>query len=340
MRPTSTTQVILSVSSWTGNVLLTALAVYLAWTHTGPLTPLTFLTLALCILLGNLLPISVHLINYWWSKAMLEAEEKEATLSLRKAVARIEEIESRFEDLHSAASKAVLIARQVPERIEEKTEPWLKAISDLDVDRMNRLREALVDHEDRLRENLERGGQFEEQVRDAAETVSKLLESVATVAEKLDALSKAELPVKAEQPAAAESMEDEEVEAAPPARKQVKKKPQKAEKPVSPQTEIGSLVAAVEADIQSTAPDRIVVVAKCMTGIRNRLFIRGEGCDLSWDEGTPMELTGIGEYRFALEPADEPIRFKFLINDDLWSAGDDFEAEPGQIVRVAPRFEA
>lgn len=345
MRPSSTTQLILTVSSWTGNVLLTALAVYLAWTHSGPLTPVTFLTLALCILLGNLLPISVHLINYWWSKALLDAEEKEASLSLRKAVTRIETIESRFEDLHNAASKAVLIARQVPERIEEKTEPWLQAIAALDMDRMNRLREALVDHEDRLRENLEQGGQFEERVRDAAETVNKLLESVSAVVDKLEQLANAPVPSAKEpkepkEPLDAEDDADEPDPApAAPSRKAVKKKVAKAEKGPSPQIEIGSLVAAVEADVQSTAEDRIVVVAKCMTGIRNRLFIRGEGGDLSWDEGTPMELTGIGEYRYAVEPADEPIRFKLLINDELWSTGDDFEAEPGQIVRVAPKFE-
>lgn len=342
MRPSSTSQLVLTVSSWTGNGLLTALAVYLAWTHQGPLTPLTFLTLAVCILLGNLLPILVHVINCRWARVVLEAEEKEANLSLRRAVTRIEEIQGRFEDLHNAASKAVLIARQVPDRIEEKTEPWFDAINSLDMDGLNRLREALVDHEDRLRENLEQGNQFEDRVRESADTVAKLIDAVGEATGKLNELFErqkiaVELMTAEQEPA----RPGDNVEPEPAALvKEVRKKTKRpAEKASSAQTEIGSLVAAVEADIQSTASDRIVVVAKCMTGIRNRLYIRGEGANLSWDEGQPLELIGIGEYRYAVEPAYEGIRFKLLLNDETWSTGEDFEAEPGQVVRVAPSFQ-
>ncbi len=110
---------LLFATSWLGNLLLTVLAFYLAFTQQGPLTPLVFLTVAVCILAGNLLPISVYLILVYWRQAELKAESREAAVLLRDALDRSEDVMDRLDEAEGSLSKAILVARQVPERIRE-----------------------------------------------------------------------------------------------------------------------------------------------------------------------------------------------------------------------------
>jgi len=105
-----------------GNLLLTVLAFYLAFTHSGPLTPLIFLTIAVCILAGNALPISVYLILVQWRQAELRAEAAQAGVLLRDSLARSEEVLDRLDEAEGSLSKSILVARQVPERIRESFE--------------------------------------------------------------------------------------------------------------------------------------------------------------------------------------------------------------------------
>jgi hypothetical protein len=175
---------ILVVSSWTGNLILTTLAIILAWNSPYPLTPLTFATLAACILLGNALPISVHLINLWWAQARLRAEEKEASLSLRHALARVEAVEQRLQDAHDASAKAILIARQIPERLHERTDKLLEAMARLDPDALQRTADMLGEHGEVLRENLEFARAYEnrlieQQGANEAETIRTLQQQLA-----------------------------------------------------------------------------------------------------------------------------------------------------------------
>ena len=88
----------LFATSWLGNLLLTALAFYLAFTHDGPLTPIVFLTVAVCILAGNLLPVSVYLVLVYWRQAELKAETREAAVLLRDALDRSEEVMDRLDE--------------------------------------------------------------------------------------------------------------------------------------------------------------------------------------------------------------------------------------------------
>ncbi|NDV61398.1 hypothetical protein G0Q06_02920 [Puniceicoccales bacterium CK1056] len=117
----------LFASSWLGDLLLTILAFFLAFTHDGPLTPLVFATVGLCILAGNLLPIGSYLIFTRWRAEELRAEQAEATVRVRDALRRSEEVMARLDEADGSLSKTILIARQVPERIAES----LHSIEDL-----------------------------------------------------------------------------------------------------------------------------------------------------------------------------------------------------------------
>lgn len=107
----------LFASSWLGDLLLTILAFFLAFTSEGPLTPLIFMTVALCILAGNLLPIGTYFLFIRWRESELKAEAAQANLRVRDALKRSEEVIGRLDEAEGALSKAILVARQLPERI-------------------------------------------------------------------------------------------------------------------------------------------------------------------------------------------------------------------------------
>ncbi|MCD8483567.1 MAG: hypothetical protein LR015_13465 [Verrucomicrobia bacterium] len=111
---------LLVVGSWLGNLLLTGIALVLAMTQGQPLTPLTFFTIAVCILLGNALPITVYYVNHLWRQAGLQAEDRLAGDTVRAALLRAEQLNERLSGLQEDAAKAVLVARQVPDRIENQ----------------------------------------------------------------------------------------------------------------------------------------------------------------------------------------------------------------------------
>lgn len=82
----------------------------------------------------------------------------------------------------------------------------------------------------------------------------------------------------------------------------------------------------------SPSPDgatRLLVTA--YIGIGNRLFIRGDGPGLSWDEGVPLQFVSIGKWRWETAAAAEAIRFKLYKNDR--------EECPAPIDRIEPGYQ-
>lgn len=73
-------------------------------------------------------------------------------------------------------------------------------------------------------------------------------------------------------------------------------------------------------------------------GFGNQLFIRGEGPGLSWDRGVPMECQGADQWHWSVNGASRPFAFKLLINDQLWSHGENEAARPGEKIVVQPAF--
>jgi hypothetical protein len=81
-----------------------------------------------------------------------------------------------------------------------------------------------------------------------------------------------------------------------------------------------------------------VISVEIDVGLGNHLYIRGSGPSLDWDRGLAMECVGAGLWAITLEEATHPIPFKVLLNDSVWSKGDDFVAEPGTTTRIVPSF--
>ncbi len=67
--------------------------------------------------------------------------------------------------------------------------------------------------------------------------------------------------------------------------------------------------------VSLTADGATRLIVTAYIGIGNRLFIRGEGPGLSWDEGVPLQFVSIGKWRWETAEATAPVQFKLYKND-------------------------
>ena len=82
-----------------------------------------------------------------------------------------------------------------------------------------------------------------------------------------------------------------------------------------------------------------VIVAKYDVGHGNTMFIRGEGAGLTWEAGIQMDNAGNDVWVWTTNEASQgPVSFKFLINDEIWSVGDNMIAPVGETTTLYPSF--
>lgn len=144
--------------------------------------------------------------------------------------------------------------------------------------------------------------------RTAAETTSSATPSQARVQARQDDATVPEKPARASKPAAS---------APPAAAPPPQAEPAVIDKAAAPVTRISA-----HADI----------------GHGNVLFLRGEGSGLSWDTGVAMNNDGDNQWFWAVASTHEHITFKFLINDQMWSAGDNLTVAQGETSLSTPSF--
>jgi hypothetical protein len=80
------------------------------------------------------------------------------------------------------------------------------------------------------------------------------------------------------------------------------------------------------------------ITANVDVGFGNALTLRGEGAGLSWEKGIPMACVADDRWTLTLGESVRPIVFKFLINDQTWSSGEDYTVVPGSTVTLRPTF--
>lgn len=87
---------------------------------------------------------------------------------------------------------------------------------------------------------------------------------------------------------------------------------------------------------KSTSAKKVAVVAAIDVGFGNRLTIRGEGAGLSWTTGQSMDWKdGQWEWKPSKTGA---FNFKILLNDEVWSQGENVAADGKKEVVVTPQF--
>ena len=76
---------------------------------------------------------------------------------------------------------------------------------------------------------------------------------------------------------------------------------------------------------------------KMDVGFGNAIFLRGQGSGLTWDRGIPLVCVDGRTWRWT-QTVTAPVKFKILLNDKVWSEGNDLTIAPGQKLEVAPHF--
>jgi hypothetical protein len=120
------------------------------------------------------------------------------------------------------------------------------------------------------------------------------------------------------------------------------KKTTKATKALTPAKKTAKSVRKTATAVPAAAvlPPAVVttISAQVDVGFGNALYLRGEGPGLSWTQGVRMECVADDRWSLALGEAARPFVFKFLINDEKWSAGPDYTVSPGTTVTLSPTF--
>jgi len=117
--------------------------------------------------------------------------------------------------------------------------------------------------------------------------------------------------------------------------------PAPVKKPATPALPVTAAIPVAPVAPPPAAPSVAAftaVTAQIDVGFGNTLFIRGEGPGLSWTKGLALKNAGSTEWTISLPRATRPIVFKFLLNDEVWSTGEDYKADPGALVVLQPSF--
>jgi hypothetical protein len=82
-----------------------------------------------------------------------------------------------------------------------------------------------------------------------------------------------------------------------------------------------------------------VVEAQVQLGPSDSLYIRGQGSGLSWEAGQPMTWVEPAKWVWCTRAGQPGTEFKVLVNDEVWSMGENSVLRPGDVVRIQPQFE-
>jgi len=80
------------------------------------------------------------------------------------------------------------------------------------------------------------------------------------------------------------------------------------------------------------------LIATAYIGIGNKLYLRGEGPGLNWDQGVPMQFLSIGKWGWSALEVTEAITCRIYRNDDEPAIDGDIKIKPAELKEISPRF--
>lgn len=95
---------------------------------------------------------------------------------------------------------------------------------------------------------------------------------------------------------------------------------------------------AKKAVVKQATPMTTRIIAKVDAGFGNSVFLRGSGSGLLWDQGVAMENVAPDEWAWTSTAVTSELEFKVLINDEIWSEGQNGVVFPGATVVFEPVF--
>lgn len=95
---------------------------------------------------------------------------------------------------------------------------------------------------------------------------------------------------------------------------------------------------AKESEKRISPVNKTRITIKYDVGFGNSLFLRGTGCNLSWNKGIPMKNTKKDEWVWEVDGNFQQGEFKVLVNDQLFEAGQNHPLICGKEIQYTPRF--
>jgi hypothetical protein len=89
---------------------------------------------------------------------------------------------------------------------------------------------------------------------------------------------------------------------------------------------------------EAKSPVVTTIVANIDIGFGNVLYARGEGGGLNWETGVALDCVADDKWAISLNDAASPVVFKLLVNDLVWSAGENYAVSPGGELAISPVF--
>lgn len=80
------------------------------------------------------------------------------------------------------------------------------------------------------------------------------------------------------------------------------------------------------------------IIAKCDAGFGNVLTLRGSGGGLNWDTGVEMDNVDASEWVWKSTKVTGELEFKVLLNDQVWSTGQNGVVFAGSTIVFEPGF--
>jgi chemotaxis protein histidine kinase CheA len=109
-----------------------------------------------------------------------------------------------------------------------------------------------------------------------------------------------------------------------------------AEEPADETEANASAAASAESSSSSDGATRLLATA--YIGIGNKLFIRGDGPGLSWDQGVAMQFVSIGKWGWSTHDAAGPVRCKLYKNDESAALTGEVVLDAGRHTEVTALF--
>jgi hypothetical protein len=95
---------------------------------------------------------------------------------------------------------------------------------------------------------------------------------------------------------------------------------------------------AVPSVVTKPKGSRVTITAKIDVGFGNSVYVRGDEPALSWEKGLALGSVAGDKWEIVLTGIDRPFQFKFLRNNEEWSAGENYTASPGDTLSITPVF--
>lgn len=328
------------------------------WFGDQPPGPGTVVTVVLLLLTGALVSLVPYLVETYWNWQHLTAEREEQIAlqgqALAKTGAEIAAVVGRWEKIGQGSSGpeagGAELARQV-EEVARGFQQWEARLEAREAKLAEELESLLTRDQEKRAEDREHFDSLLARVRPPTRNEKSSESGAANGRTGRPAGSAV---------AAAPMIEDQPADALPPAVEEPVPETSDVpvedpvtipgegtdqiadpmvEKPVAAAKERKAAKPKVREETEASLFSTTTVVATAFIGASNKLFLRGDGPGLNWEEGVPMQFVEIGKWSWTTTDAAGPIRLHVFKNDEEEDKAGVLTVEPGQRLDVRPEFD-